>query len=213
MLSAVRAGVAGGLSAVVISVMVVAQAQAEPPSAMRQQPAPRQSLIASRTNGMEVVHHPASRSPTMIATPQSIAAEHHELHEVLALASKESGELGRTARELEKALAPHFKREEEIATPPLGLLPALATDHATAEMRAVLPMTTSLENELPQMLREHGVIRAAVQKFRTAAVASKRSEYIRFSDHLAAHAKQEEEILYPAAILVGRYVARTAPAN
>jgi hypothetical protein len=34
---------------------------------------------------------------------------------------------------------------------------------------------------------------------------------VRFADTLAAHARQEEEILYPAAILVGRYVARTAP--
>ena len=149
----------------------------------------------------------------MIGTPQSIATEHRELHEVLARATKESGELGRTARELEKALAPHLKREEEIATPPLGLLPALTTGNATSEMRAVLPMTTALEKELPQMLREHEVIRAAVQKFRAAAVAANHPEYIGFSDHLAAHAKQEEDILYPAAVLVGRYVARTAPAN
>jgi hypothetical protein len=158
-------------------------------------------------------HHPAARSTTMISTPQSIATEHRELHEVLARAAQGSGELGRTARDLEKALGPHFRREEEIATPPLGLLPALAAGNATTDMRAVLPMTTALERELPQMLREHGAIRSAVRKFRAAAVAAKRAEYVRFSDHLAAHAKQEEEILYPAAVLVGRYVARTAPAN
>jgi len=158
-------------------------------------------------------HHVAKGAATMIGTPQSIAAEHHELHEVLARATMEGGKLGATARELEKVLAPHFKREEEIATPPLGLLPFLAAGKATTEMRAVLPMTTALEKELPQMLREHEVIRAAVQKFRAAAVATKRAEYVRFSDHLAAHARQEEEILYPAAVLVGRYVARTAPAN
>jgi hypothetical protein len=158
-------------------------------------------------------HHPPARSTTMISTPQTIAAEHRELHEVLGRASRETGALGRAARELEEALAPHFRREEEIATPPLGLLPALANGNATTEMRAVLPMTTALEKELPQMLREHGVIRAALQRFRAAAIAAKRPEYIRFSDHLAAHAKQEEDILYPAAVLVGRYVARTAPAN
>ena len=32
---------------------------------------------------------------------------------------------------------------------------------------------------------------------------------VRFSDELAAHAREEEEILYPAAVLVGRYVALT----
>jgi hypothetical protein len=155
-------------------------------------------------------HHADTKASAM-QTPPSIATEHRELHEVLARASKESGEVGRAAVELETALAPHFKREEEIATPPLGLLPKLAREGASADMRAVLPMTDALERELPQMLREHEVIRAAVTKFRAAAVKAGRDEYVRFSDGLAAHARQEEEILYPAAVLVGRYVKRTAP--
>jgi iron-sulfur cluster repair protein YtfE (RIC family) len=133
------------------------------------------------------------------------------LHEVLARASKEGGELGSAAEELERALAPHFRREEQIATPPLGLLPELARGNATAEMRAVLPMTDALERELPQMLKEHDGIRTAAAKFRAAAEKAGRADYVRFSDELAAHARQEEEILYPAAILVGRYVKRTSP--
>ena len=147
----------------------------------------------------------------MLTTPPSIATEHRELHKTLERASKESGALGAAARELEAALAPHFRREEEIATPPLGLLPKLATGEVTSEMQSVLPMTEALERELPQMLKEHQAIRAAVGKFRAAAEAAKRPEYVRFSDALAAHARQEEEILYPAAILVGRYVATKTP--
>jgi hypothetical protein len=108
-------------------------------------------------------------------------------------------------------LAPHFAREEEIATPPLGLLRPLSRGPATAAMRKVLPMTQALERELPQMLEEHGQIRAAVQRLEAAARAAKRSDYVEFAHALAAHARQEEEILYPAAVLVGRYVARTAP--
>ena len=143
----------------------------------------------------------------MIQTPASIAREHHALHETLARAAKESGPVGAAAKDLEQALAPHFEREEEIATPPLGLLPALSKGDVTAEMKAVLPLTEALERELPQMLREHEAIRAAVGRLRGAAVAAGRSDYVRFSDELAAHARQEEEILYPAAVLVGRYVA------
>jgi hypothetical protein len=156
-------------------------------------------------------HHKAGVGETMIGTPKSIAAEHRELHETLAKASGEGGGLGHAAQQLEQALAPHFRREEEIATPPLGLLPALATGEPTAEMRGVLPMTTALEAELPQMLREHETIRAAAATFRKAALAAKREDYIRFADTLAAHARQEEEILYPAAILVGRYITKMAP--
>ena len=144
-------------------------------------------------------------------TPSSLAAEHRKLHDVLGSAAKEGGELGCTAEELEKALGPHFRREEEIATPPLGLLPKLAKGDATADMRAILPMTQALERELPRMLQEHAIIREAVKTFRAAAEKAGREEYVRFSDELAAHARQEEEILYPAAVLVGRYIARTGP--
>ena len=87
----------------------------------------------------------------------------------------------------------------------------LTRENATADMRAVLPMTDALERELPQMLREHEVIRAAVTGFRAEATKAGRDEYVRFSDELGAHARLEEEILYPAAVLVGRHVQRTAP--
>lgn len=168
---------------------------------------------ASRHHGAAGSHEagPEPRGHGLIATPRSIATEHHELHETLERATSEAGELGAAARELERVLAPHFAREEQIASPPLGLLAALAHGPATVRMRAVLPMTEALERELPQMLREHEGIVEAAARFRAAAERSGRQEYVRFADHLAAHARQEEEILYPAAILVGRHVAATAP--
>ena len=147
----------------------------------------------------------------MIKTPESISHEHREIHEVLAAAAKEPGALGDAARRLEAVLAPHFRREEEIGTPPLGLLGPLATGQASADMRAVLPMTDALEAELPKMLKEHEAIGAANAALREAAVEAGRDDLVGFADTLAAHARQEEEILYPAAILVGRHVKATAP--
>lgn len=149
--------------------------------------------------------------PAIIQTPESIASEHRELHEVLARATAEDGEMAAAAAELEAALAPHFEREEEIASPPLGLLPTLARADTSAAMRSVLPLTDALERELPQMLREHEAIRTAAARFRATADRLGKEDYVRFADSLAAHARQEEEVLYPAAILVGRYVAKTAP--
>ena len=145
----------------------------------------------------------------MLRTPESIAHEHAEIHEILARAAGEAGALGTAARRLEAVLGPHFHREEEIATPPLALLAKLAAGESAEPMRDVLPMTDALENELPRMLEEHGQVREALAEFRVAAEAAEREEYVRFCDTLAAHARQEEEILYPAAILVGRYVRAT----
>ena len=116
--------------------------------------------------------------PVTIATPQSIAEEHHELHGILASATQESGTLGSAARELESVLGPHFEREEQIATPPLALLPALARGPVTADMASVLSMTDALESELPQMLREHEGIKAATAAFRAAAEQAGNAEYV-----------------------------------
>ena len=82
---------------------------------------------------------PQPNAPAMVKTPESIAREHREIHEVLAAATKEPGPMGEAARKLESLLAPHFQREEEIGTPPLGLLRPLASGQASADMRAVLP--------------------------------------------------------------------------
>jgi len=171
------------------------------------------SLTACTKQEGDAQRHEQPAASAMFETPQSISAEHHKIHEVLAAATKEDGALGDRARDLEAVLGPHFQREEEIATPPLGLLRPLATGAATADMRAVLSMTDALESGLPEMLKEHEAIGAANAALRDQAVVAGREDLVRFSDTLAAHARQEEEILYPAAILVGRHVKATAPAK
>lgn len=164
------------------------------------------ALLGACTDTTEQEQGPPAMESVTMHTPQSISSEHRELHETLERAAGEPGGLGAAARTLEAALAPHFRREEQIATPPLSLLPRLAQGEATADMRSVLAMTDALEQELPQMLREHDAIREATRAFGEAAEQAGREEYVRFAENLAAHARQEEEILYPAAILVGRYV-------
>jgi hypothetical protein len=162
---------------------------------------------AAAQPGHDEHHTPSAVAAPALATPESIRHEHAELHDTLARAGQEAGALGAAARGLSSLLDPHFRREEEIATPPLGLLRPLATGPATAEMRAALPMTQALERELPQMLAEHRRIGEARERFEAAARQANRADYVAFSQALAAHARHEEEVLYPAAVLVGRYVA------
>jgi iron-sulfur cluster repair protein YtfE (RIC family) len=145
---------------------------------------------------------PASRFPI----PQSLVAEHHALHETLARAVREPGALGAAARRVEQVLHPHFVREEQIALPPLGLLPKLARGEVTAGMADVLPLTDKLQAELPQMLADHRKIEAALAELKRTAAAAGRKDYVEFADELAQHAQNEEQVLYPAALLVGRYV-------
>lgn len=138
--------------------------------------------------------------------PEPLKAEHEELHAELARARDAGGRTGDAARAVAETLHPHFVREEEIAMPPLALLTALADDHLSQEMSEVLIMTDQLEAELPQMLAQHKDLVAALERLSRAAEDEYKSEVARFAEKLILHARTEEQVLYPAAVLVGHYV-------
>jgi iron-sulfur cluster repair protein YtfE (RIC family) len=140
-----------------------------------------------------------------VRIPESVQVEHAAIHSMLVEATRAPGRVGVAARALAEVLHPHFVREEEIALPPLGLLAALAAGERLedADVSAVLAMTDALRSELPRMLEEHKGIRAAVDALRLAAREAQSPRYEQLADQLAVHAQNEEEVLYPAAILVG----------
>jgi hypothetical protein len=67
-------------------------------------------------------------------------------------------------------------------------------------------MASQLRAELPRMLEEHARIRAAVAELRAAARAESAAPEEELADALALHAQTEEEVLYPAAMLVGELI-------
>lgn len=142
------------------------------------------------------------------AIPSSIQAEHAELHADLAKAVRAGGRTGAAAKEVEKLLAPHFKKEEAYALPPLALLPSIVAGKRPDDPASIIRMTDRLKAEMPQMLREHKEISAAAARLRKAAQEERNAEAAEFADGLLAHAMQEEQVLYPSAILVGEFLKR-----
>ncbi len=138
--------------------------------------------------------------------PESLKLEHEELHADLVRATKAGGRTGEAAKDVAKVLHDHFVKEEEFALPPIGLLAALARGEVHDQMRSVLVMTERLKAELPDMLREHEAVVAALKKLTAAAKEEKLPEHARFAEELMLHARTEEDVLYPAAILVGEYL-------
>ena len=150
--------------------------------------------------------HHFHEDSALIRIPESLRAEHAEIHAELERATKAPGAVGATARTLAALLQPHFVREEQIALPPLGLLAPLARGEHGSTLRAVLPMTDSLKAELPRMLEEHRAIRAATLRLGQTARSAGNAPVARLAEKLALHARSEEEIFYPAAVLVGDLV-------
>jgi hypothetical protein len=140
--------------------------------------------------------------------PQSVQREHEAIHAALVAATRAPGRVGAAAKALAEVLHPHFVREEEIALPPLGLLAPLAAGAPLAPdaASAAAEMASQLRAEMPRMLEEHARIRAAVAELRAAARAESAAPEEELADALALHAQTEEEVLYPAAMLVGELI-------
>ena len=150
--------------------------------------------------------------------PQSLEVEHKELHEQLKKAIDSGGKTGDAAKTVAELLHPHFEKEEEYAMPPLGLLSLLPRESRQGEDREagmtitkdaqqkILAKTDKLKEDLPNMLEEHKQIVDALENLIYAAKQENKSEYIHFAKKLKLHAQTEEEVLYPAAILVGEYL-------
>jgi hemerythrin-like domain-containing protein len=138
--------------------------------------------------------------------PRSITAEHEELHYELERAINTGGRTGAAAKIVAERLHSHFEKEEQYALPPLGLLSQLATGTVSPEMREAIALGEKLKTEMPMMLEEHKTIVEALNGLASAAKGENKQEAVAFTEKLKMHAQNEEEILYPAAILVGEHL-------
>ena len=138
--------------------------------------------------------------------PSPLKLEHEELHAELVRATQAGGRVGEAAKEVARVLHDHFVKEEEFALPPIGLLSSLARGEVDDNMKSVFGMTDRLKAELPKMLEEHKAVVAALKNLIAAAEADNKPEHARFAEKLMLHAQTEEEVLYPAAILIGEYL-------
>ena len=142
----------------------------------------------------------------MIKPPPSIRREHEQLHAELDKACALPGPVGEAARQVARIMHPHFLREDEYAAPPLRLLRDLAAGHVRPDMKAVIPLVDRLKEEMPFMLQEHRAIQSALLALERAAEAEGLTAQATFAESLRLHAEAEEEVFYPAAILVGEYL-------
>ena len=88
----------------------------------------------------------------------------------------------------------------------MRLLPSLARGKLDGDAKQVLRRTERLKAELPHMLAQHKVIVRELRKMLQAAMAEHHAVHARLAQKLIRHARTEEEVLYPASILVGEYI-------
>lgn len=138
--------------------------------------------------------------------PKSLKHEHEELHVELVEATMETGAVGEAARAVSKALYPHFMKEEEYALPPLGILCMLKGELPVSDVKNVLVMIARLKAELSNLHEEHKTIVTGLRHLSDAARQENKQDYAQLAHKFVLHAQMEEEVLYPAVIMIGEYL-------
>jgi hypothetical protein len=138
--------------------------------------------------------------------PTALRAEHEILKEQMAYALSRTGDVGKMAKELEAAMKPHMAREETEVMVILEAAEDLAAGHWPANAELLLERFLALEADLRMMWKEHDQIHTLVRKLRRVADIEGEEEIVRLCDALIQHADLEEQVLYPAAIIAGRYL-------
>ena len=137
--------------------------------------------------------------------PASLRGDHDSLRTRMQRAMREAGKTGEFAREIMRVMEGHMMREEKFALKPLGLLKILGRGETPRDLADALEMVRGLKREMPQMIDEHRKIAEGLRRMASAAEAEGKQDYVALAEELILHAHLEEDVLYPAALLVGEY--------
>ncbi|MDZ4782152.1 MAG: hemerythrin domain-containing protein [Planctomycetia bacterium] len=159
-------------------------------------------LFAAATWGPAAPPDSDQDTPLELKMPNSLHARHEAFHAEFVKATQETGKVGDAARAIEKVGATHFAKAKD-AFAPLGLLPQLAEGKVTPEMRVAIQKAKKLRSGLPQIHGEHRELVAGLKRLAEAAKEEGKTDYVRFTERLTLHIQEEEEVLYPAVLLVG----------
>ena len=138
-----------------------------------------------------------------MTTPPSLDEEHEEIMGALGNFAKFRDETGSSIKNLLKVLEPHFQKENKIVMPVLGALSVLVSGEHVPNLQEIAESQGVLLQEYDNMYKEHAQIKVLIEQATRAAKRENHQEVTDLLEGLAHHARVEEEVLYPAAVLAG----------
>lgn len=140
--------------------------------------------------------------------PKAIQHGHKNLQLELKSIIAEGGKIGEKAKILSDMMISHFEKEEKYALPPLGLLLTLSEGNWKIEKNEAIRMADTLQAKLSEMTKEHEYISKLLQNLKIAADEENNSQAKYFVKNLTLHVELEDQVLYPATILIGNYLKK-----
>jgi hemerythrin-like domain-containing protein len=144
-----------------------------------------------------------------LSAPFSLEKEHEEIWQLLASVQQLSGKTGSIAERLATSLKTHIDKEESLALPLLGILRELVDEKlSSGSATRAATIYSKFEKEYPGMLRGHKELAKHLERLKKVAADEGHLTALRFAEKLEKHSREEEEILYPAALLAGRFASK-----
>jgi iron-sulfur cluster repair protein YtfE (RIC family) len=161
-------------------------------------------VFAVTNNTTDFGGNTALSNNTILVKPSSLEEEHKETHEKLEKIVSSSGDTANIAKRVQSILQPHFEKEEQLSIPVLGALQSYVNGTLTEEAsNQAIQISQQFKQEYSTMLEEHKQIVAALDNLENTAMKENRQDAISFIADLKSHAMNEEQITYPATIVIG----------
>ena len=140
-----------------------------------------------------------------LVPPPSANRSHEDLLQLLVGVQYLSGKTGSLAEDFAKKLKVHMELEESLAMPLLGILKEVLDGKLSkASSRRAARLYQRMKNEYPNMLNGHQQLIKQLTLLKKVATEEGHPTAIRFVEALQQHSEEEEEVLYPAALLAGK---------
>lgn len=138
--------------------------------------------------------------------PSSIQKEHGYLLAEIGKLTLLEDSTGKVAIKLNELMHHHFQEEEDYVLPPLGHLQLLAEGKIPPQSEEIIGLSERLKEQLNHMIAEHQLIKAYTEELVQVAMRENHPEVIALEEKIGKHAALEEEVLFPAAILIGEFL-------
>jgi hypothetical protein len=149
----------------------------------------------------------------MLATPSALREEHEEIIGSLNELALLSDKTGKAVKELLEVLQPHFEKEEKLAMPLLGSLSELVSSCNQENLKEISEARQPLLLEYENMFLEHSELKDYIERCQKIAREEGHENVADLRGALAHHARVEEQVLYPAALLASSFAERMLTEN
>lgn len=148
-----------------------------------------------------------------LEVPQSLKTEHENLLADFKNVIASGGKTAKKAEIFSKTVYPHFLKEEETILPLLGLLLTLAEGKWDIESEDLLLSADKIKKDFKELKKEHEKIIKILQDLKVIAKKENNFYAEKFVNDLTLHAQMEEQVLYPAVLLIERYLGHVKNKN